>query len=104
MKTLLAFVAAGTLALLNSTANAATFFLNVPSITGEDPVPGYPGAMSLKSLTFSPKHYSVTKNVDSTSVTLAHDVVLGTNLHTTTVLVYKGAPTATPNEMLVFPN
>lgn len=48
-------------------AQAALAYLSVPSISGENPTPGYPGAMAVQSVTVIPHGFSVVKNVDAAS-------------------------------------
>jgi type VI protein secretion system component Hcp len=83
---------------------AASLYLYVPSITGENPTPGYPGAMAVQSLTVTPNGFSVVKNVDKASPTIFSDVTTAELLHTTNVLLYNSPPSGPPNATLAFQN
>ena len=85
-------------------AGAASLYLDVPSITGENPTPGYPGAMAVQSLTVTPNNFSIVKNVDTASPTIFSDVALAKLLHTTNVLLYNSPPSGPPDATLAFQN
>jgi type VI protein secretion system component Hcp len=104
MKTIVALGIALLLLLPVTFASAATTYLNIPSIAGEDPVPGFPGAMALRSLTFTPDAFSVIKNVDVASPKLANAVASGTPLHTTSLLLYNATASGPPDITFNFPN
>ena len=105
MKTTLAVLAGFTLFLPSfRTATAVSTYLSIPSITGEDPVPGYPGAMVVRSLTLTPDNFSIIKNIDSATPAISTDVITAKLLGTASLLFYNAAPTATPDLVLPFPN
>src|SRR5207253_4806744 len=77
-------------------APASLIYLHTPTITGEDPTPGYPGAMNLRSLTINRDAFSIVKRVDSASPQLTAAVVGGTTLATTRALQIGRAHVRTP--------
>jgi hypothetical protein len=88
----LAFAGALWMTLPRPGAEAASLYLYVPSVTGENSTPGYPGAMAVQSLTVIPDNFSVVKSVDKASPTIFSDVVTAKSLHTTNVLLYNSLP------------
>ncbi|HEX4486049.1 MAG TPA: PEP-CTERM sorting domain-containing protein [Terriglobales bacterium] len=83
---------------------AASLYLYVPSITGENSTPGYPGAMAVQSLTVTPDNFSIVKSVDKASPTIFSDVATAKSLHTTNVLLYNSPPWGPPDATLAFQN
>jgi hypothetical protein len=63
-------------------AGTTSLYLYVPSITGENATPAYPGAMAVQSLTITPDNFSVVKHIDSASPTIFSDVAIAKPLHT----------------------
>ncbi len=99
--------AAGVLWILGScvsTTHAAAIYLNIPSITGENPTPGYPGVMVVTSLKVTPGGFSIVKRVDSASPGIQAAVTGGTPLSTCSVLLYNNPPSGAPDATLAFPN
>jgi type VI protein secretion system component Hcp len=91
--------------LVTSPAQATSIYLNIPSIPGEDPVPGYPGAIAVQSLTITSHSFSVVKDVDKTSPQIEKAVVEGKLLDTASVLLYNKSPTTSSADVtLSFPN
>ncbi|MBC8106602.1 MAG: hypothetical protein H7Z14_08435 [Anaerolineae bacterium] len=45
------------LALPTSLASAASYYMHIPGINGEQSVPGFPNAMNVKSLTIAPQEF-----------------------------------------------
>jgi hypothetical protein len=74
--------------LLSHRAPAASIYLHTPSISGEDPTPGFPGAMNLRSLTITPDAFLIIKRVDSGSSQLFTAVAGGTPLAATQALPF----------------
>jgi type VI protein secretion system component Hcp len=87
-----------------SATHATSLYLNIPSITGEDPTPGYPGAMAAISLNVAPGAFSIVKRVDSASPAVESAVISGTPLSTCSVLLYNNAPSGAPDATLAFQN
>ena len=85
-------------------AEAASLYLYVPSVTGENSTPGYPGAMAVQSLTVIPDNFSIVKSVDKASPTIFSDVATAKSLHTTNVLLYNSPPSGPPDATLTFQN
>lgn len=79
-------------------------YLNIPSISGADPTPGYPNAMVASSVTVLPFAYSIEKNIDAASPQIFAAVAGGTPLGTTSLLFYNAAPVGPPTAILNFPN
>lgn len=92
------------MSLLGSEARAVQSFIHVPGIVGEDSTPGYPGAMTVESLTITPTNLTVTKAIDSASPAIATAAALGTNLGTVETLLYNAAPAGAPDALLPFFN
>ena len=84
-------------------ARAAQIYLNLPSISGEDPTPGYPGAMAAQSVTVVPDGFTIVKNVDAASPGIFGAVVAGTPLGTATLLLYNAPPAGPPDATLLLP-
>jgi type VI protein secretion system component Hcp len=104
MKTLHAAIVLCISLVSQSSVEAASTYLNIPSIPGENPTPGFPGAMAVQSLTITPNTYSVTRTIDSASPGIANAVAAGTHLNTSTVLFYNSTPSGPPDATLSFPN
>jgi type VI protein secretion system component Hcp len=83
-------------------AQAGPIYLSIPSITGEDPVPGYPGAMAIQGLTVTPNGFSIVKSVDKASPQIVQAVQEGSPLGTATALFYNQAPSGPPVAKLAF--
>jgi type VI protein secretion system component Hcp len=83
-------------------AQAVQSYLYIPSIAGEDSTPGYPGAMSVQSLTITPTTLTVTKEIDSASPAIFAAALGGTPLGTVKTLLYNGAPAGQPDATLNF--
>jgi hypothetical protein len=90
--------------LVPSPAQASIIYLNIPSIAGEDPVPGHPGTMAVQSLTITPDAFSVVKRVDKASPAIFNAVVTGTPLGTASVFLYNSTPSGPADATLSFPN
>jgi type VI protein secretion system component Hcp len=80
----------------------SAIYLNIPSITGEDPTPGYPGAIAVNSLNVSPDNFSIQKMIDSATPKIQLAVIGGTPLHTVSALFYNAAPSGPPDAILPF--
>jgi type VI protein secretion system component Hcp len=87
-----------------SPAQAAFIYLNIPSIAGEDPVPGHPGTMAVQSLTITPDQFSVVKRVDRASPAIVTAVAAGTPLGTASLFLYNATPSGPADATLSFPN
>ncbi len=85
-------------------AVAVLAYINIPSIAGENPTPGYPGAIAVSSVTITPEQVSITKTTDSASASLFLAVANGTLLGTTNLLLYNTAPVGAPDATLDFFN
>lgn len=96
-----AFVIAAT-SLLGSEALAVQSFIHVPGIAGEESTPGYPGVMTVESLTITPTNLTVIKAIDSASPAIFTAAALGTNLGTVETLLYNDAPAGPPDALLPF--
>ena len=83
-------------------AQAASIYFSIPGITGENPTPGYPGAMLVSSLDIVPDGFSFTKPVDKATPQINTAVVKGTPLGTVDALFYNGTPSAAPDAILPF--
>jgi type VI protein secretion system component Hcp len=89
-------------AMIAEPARAVQSYLHIPSIAGEDPVPGYAGAMAIDSLTIAPHTLTVTKAIDSASPAIFTATAMGTPTGTVQTLLYNGAPGAQPDAKLDF--
>jgi type VI protein secretion system component Hcp len=87
-----------------STAHAASLYLHLPGITGEDSTPGYPDAMAIHAITITPNLFTINKDVDSASGQLFLAVANGTPFASSTALVYEGPPAAIPGGSVAFNN
>jgi type VI protein secretion system component Hcp len=87
-----------------SSAPAASLFLQVPGITGEQSPPGFPGAMAVQSLQITPDHFAIVKDLDSASSAITAAVVAGTLFPAAHALVYTSPPVAPPDASLTFQN
>jgi type VI protein secretion system component Hcp len=85
-------------------ARGEPIYLSIPSIKGEDPTPGYPGAMLVNSLTIVPDGFSIMKAVDKATPQINAAVVKGTPLGTVDALLYNTAPSGSPDAILPFAN
>ena len=83
---------------------ATSMYISIPSITGKDPTPGYPGAMNVRSLTIAPDGFSMIKDVDTASTQITAAIVGGTPLHTATALLYNSTPSGSPDATLALQN
>jgi len=83
-------------------APAASIYLNIPSIAGENPTPGYPGAIAVSSLDVTPHSFTVQKMIDSATPKIQAAVVGGTALHTVRALFYSTSPSGPPDALLPF--
>lgn len=92
-----------TLALISPTLAVETY-INIPSIPGEDPTPGYPNAMAVSTLTITPQTLTVIRDLDGASDDLFLAAAQGTNLGTTSALLYNAAPAGPPDATLDFFN
>jgi type VI protein secretion system component Hcp len=95
------FLAAG-LAVAEPAFAAVQSYIHIPSIVGEDSTPGYPGAMSVQSLTITPNTLTVTKEIDLASPAIFAAALGGTPLGTVKTLLYNGAPAGQPDATLYF--
>ena len=80
----------------------ATIYLNIPSIAGENPTPGYPGAILVNPLEVTPDSFSIEKMIDKATPTIHSAVIAGTPLHTVSALIYNAAPSGPPDAILPF--
>ena len=65
----------------------ASIYLNIPSIAGENPTPGYPGAILVNPLDVTPDNFSIQKMIDKATPQIQLAVAGGTPLHTVSALV-----------------
>jgi type VI protein secretion system component Hcp len=82
----------------------ATIYLNIPSIAGENPTPGYPGAILANPLDVTPDNFSIQKMIDKATPQIQLAVAGGTPLHTVSALFYNSAPSGPPDAILPFDN
>jgi type VI protein secretion system component Hcp len=82
----------------------ASIYLNIPSIAGENPTPGYPGAIAVNPLDVTPDNFSIQKMIDKATPKILLAVAGGTPLHTVSVLFYNSAPSGPPDAILPFDN
>ena len=87
-----------------SSAPAASLFLQIPGISGEQSPPGFPGAMAVQTLQITPDNLVIVKNLDSTSSAITAAVVAGTLFPAAHALVYNSPPAAPPDASLTFLN
>ena len=99
-KPLLPFV----LLLWTSAAQAASLYLQIPGIVGEQSTPGYPGAMQVQSIQITPKSFAVLKNIDSASPQIVHALTVGTVFPNASALIYDSVPTGPPDSSFLFQN
>lgn len=90
------------LALPTSLASAASYYVHIPGINGEQSVPGFVNAMNVKSLTIAPQSFSMVKAIDGASPQLFLAVAQGNPL-SATALAYDGAPSPAPDGLIPFP-
>jgi len=83
-------------------AHGASIYLNIPSIAGENPTPGYPGAIAASSLDITPHNFTIQKTIDSATPKIQTAVAGGTPLHTVSALFYNTAPSGPPDALLPF--
>jgi type VI protein secretion system component Hcp len=95
------FLAAG-LAVAEPAFAAVQSYIHILSIVGEDSTPGYPGAMSVQSLTITPHALTITKAIDSASPAIFAAGVGGVSVGTVKTLLYNGAPAGQPDATLNF--
>ena len=88
--------------LVPSLAQAGLVFLDIPSISGEDPIPGHPGAIAVQSFITESHHLTLIKRADKASVDLFLAVATQTPLHTVSMLLYNSTPTGQPVATIVF--
>jgi type VI protein secretion system component Hcp len=84
--------------------NGAEIYLNIPSIAGENPTPGYPGAIAVNPLDVAPDSFSIQKMIDLATPKIQLAVIGGTPLHTVSALFYNAAPSGPPDAILPFNN
>ena len=82
----------------------ASIYLNIPSIAGENPTPGYPGAILVNPLDVTPNNFSIQKMIDKATPQILLAVAGGTPLHTVSALFYNSAPSGPPDAILPFVN
>ncbi len=86
-------------------AGGAEIFLNIPVIPGENPTPGFPGAIATDFLNIALPSVSVAKFVDKASPKLVQAVINGTNLGTVQALLYNSSsPSGPPDAILPLTN
>jgi type VI protein secretion system component Hcp len=83
-------------------APAASIYLSIPSLAGENPTPGYPGAIAVSSLDVTPHSFTIQKTIDSATPKIQTAVVGGTALHTVSALFYSTSPSGPPDALLPF--
>jgi len=83
-------------------ARADTLYLSISAITGENPVPGYPGVMSIQSISISETGFSIQKQVDKASPQILQAVTEGAPLGTASLLLYNSVPADPPDALLGF--
>ncbi len=85
-------------------ASAASLYLQVPGIVGEQSTPGYPGSMEIQSLQITPNHFAITKSIDLASPQITNAVAKGTVFPSASALLYDSNPMGPPDSALVFQN
>src|SRR5437868_2911543 len=101
---ILAIVVSGAVLGMGSRGEGASIYLNIPSIAGEDPTPGYPGAMAVNPLEITIHNFSITKTIDKATPKIQSAVVSGTPLGTVSALFYNASPSGPPDAILPFDN
>jgi LPXTG-motif cell wall-anchored protein len=89
---------------LGPPAQGASIYFSIPGITGENPTPGYPGAMLVNSLDIVSDGFSFMKAVDKATPQINTAVIKGTPLGTVNALFYNSAPSGAPDAILPFAN
>jgi type VI protein secretion system component Hcp len=89
---------------LAGAAAAGPIYLDIPSIAGEDSIPGHSGVMAVSSLTVKPHEFQVVKNVDIASPHIASAVLLGTPLSNASVFFFNSTPAGPADATLSFQN
>jgi type VI protein secretion system component Hcp len=89
---------------LVAACHAASIFLDIPAIPGENPTPGHPAAIAAQSVTITPGSFSVIKHIDSASPKIQLAVANGTPLATSTLLFYDSAASDRPEAIISFQN
>jgi type VI protein secretion system component Hcp len=102
MKTLWRAIWLCVLALPAAVAPAASYYVQIPGINGQQSVPNFPNAMNVKSLTIAPQQFGFVKTIDAASPQLSQTVANGTNLPLARGIGYDGAPTPQPNAFIIF--
>jgi hypothetical protein len=98
----LALLILAVIALCPAMAAANSIFVDVSGITGETPVPGFPGALAAQSITIGSNGFSVVRRVDVATPKIVDAVAKGTTFPDATALFYNVAPTASPDGTLSF--
>ena len=103
---LISCIAAAFIVLLPTptTAPAASLYLHIPGIMGEQSTPGYPGAMSIQSLVVMPAQFVITKNIDAASPAIFNAVANGTPFSSASALLYNSTALGSPDATLTFQN
>ena len=83
---------------------AASLFLQIPGIPGEQMNPGFPEAMLVQSLTITPGGFTIIKNVDGASPAILTAVATGTLFPSAIALLYNSTPVGSPDGRLSFQN
>ena len=100
----IAVVVSGAVLSAGQRVEGASIYLNIPSIAGEDPTPGYPGAIAVNPLDVTPHDFSIKKSVDKSTPKIQAAVVGGTPLGTVSALFYNSPPAGPPDAILPFAN
>jgi type VI protein secretion system component Hcp len=98
------FVVVSATVSVDRAAEAGPIYIIIPSIAGEDPIPGYPGAISVNPLEISHDSFSITKMIDKATPKIQMALVGGTPLGTVAALFYNTSPSGPPDAVLPFAN
>jgi len=101
---LLLYTAAAFVALFPTPVPAASLYLHIPGIIGEQSTPGYPGAMAVQSLDVVPAQFAIVKSIDAASSSIISAVASGTHFSSASALLYNSTPTGPPDGILTFQN
>jgi type VI protein secretion system component Hcp len=100
----LALVVSGAVLGAGPWVEGASIYLSIPSIAGENPTPGYPGAILVNPLDVTPDSFSIQKTIDKATPKILAAVAGGTPLHTVSALFYNAPPSGPPDAILPFVN
>jgi hypothetical protein len=83
-------------------ATASSIFVDIPGITGETPVAGYPNALATQSITVFSNGFSVVRRVDVATPQIVDAVARGRIFPSANALFFNGTPSGSPDAVLPF--